>query len=51
MKSSVDMIEAYLCELLRKSDGVIELQRSDLAQMFDCVPSQINYVIATRFTL
>lgn len=51
VKSSVDMIEAYLCELLRKSEGVIELQRSDLAQMFDCVPSQINYVIATRFTL
>lgn len=52
MKSNADLIEAYLCELLHKSvSGVVELQRSDLAQLFDCVPSQINYVIATRFTL
>lgn len=52
MKSNADLIESYLCDLLRKSErGIVELQRSDLAQLFDCVPSQINYVIATRFTL
>lgn len=52
MKSNADLIESYLCELLRESEqGVVELQRSDLAQLFSCVPSQINYVIATRFTL
>ena len=30
--------------------GVLELQRSDLAQRFNCVPSQINYVMSTRFS-
>ncbi len=52
MKSTSDLIEEYLYDLVKQSDhGVIELQRNDLAQMFSCVPSQINYVIATRFTL
>ena len=52
MKSTSDRIEEYLYDLLKQSaNGVIELQRNDLAQMFSCVPSQINYVIATRFTL
>ena len=41
----------YLCELLSRSDdGMIEVQRSELSELFSCVPSQINYVIATRFT-
>ena len=31
-------------------DGVLEIQRSDLAQRFNCVPSQINYVMSTRFS-
>ncbi|NLP47723.1 MAG: CtsR family transcriptional regulator [Clostridiales bacterium] len=31
-------------------DGQIELQRNELAQQFGCVPSQINYVISSRFT-
>ena len=30
--------------------GALELQRSDLAQRFNCVPSQINYVMSTRFS-
>lgn len=52
MKSTADLIEAYLFERLRRSpDGVMELQRNELADQFSCVPSQINYVIATRFTL
>jgi transcriptional regulator CtsR len=44
-----DAIEAYL-RLLLETNEAIELQRSDLAQRFRCVPSQINYVLATRFT-
>lgn len=52
MKSTSDLIEEYLYDLVKQSShGMIELQRNDLAQMFSCVPSQINYVIATRFTL
>lgn len=32
-------------------DGGVEIQRNDLADKFSCVPSQINYVISTRFTI
>jgi len=42
-------IETYLKELLEASD-FIELRRSQLAEIFRCVPSQINYVLSTRFT-
>lgn len=52
MRNTSDMIEQYLKKLLQESpDGVIELQRNELAEQFQCVPSQINYVISTRFTL
>lgn len=47
-----DLIELYLKQILQSSsEGSIEIQRSDLADKFSCVPSQINYVISTRFTL
>lgn len=42
-------IEEYLKRLLAQQDA-IELQRSELAETFNCVPSQINYVLGTRFT-
>ena len=45
-----DLIAAFINEELEAADGVLELQRSDLAQRFDCVPSQINYVMSTRFS-
>lgn len=46
-----DVIETYLKRILEESDlGMIEIQRSELAETFHCVPSQINYVISTRFT-
>ena len=32
-------------------EGAVEIQRNDLADQFSCVPSQINYVISTRFTM
>lgn len=51
MKNISDLIEHYLKEILLKNNGgYIEIQRSQLADEFNCVPSQINYVIATRFT-
>lgn len=49
MTCLTDQIEAYLLDLLRRA-GRVELQRNELAQRFGCVPSQINYVLVTRFT-
>ncbi len=43
-----DMIEEFIKELF-EDDDIVEIQRNDLAQQFNCVPSQINYVISTRF--
>ena len=43
-----DVIEEFIKELFEQED-YIEIQRNDLAEQFNCVPSQINYVIATRF--
>ena len=45
-----DMIAGFIQEALDEANGVLELQRSDLAQRFGCVPSQINYVMSTRFS-
>ena len=45
-----DMIAGFIQEELEEMGGVLELQRSDLAQRFNCVPSQINYVMSTRFS-
>lgn len=49
MKQS-DLIAAFIGEMLMAGGGVAELQRKQLAEQFDCVPSQINYVIETRFS-
>ena len=43
-----DIIEEFIKELFDNEEE-IEIQRNDLAEQFNCVPSQINYVIATRF--
>ena len=45
-----DVIASFIQSALEETDGVLELQRSDLAQRFNCVPSQINYVMSTRFS-
>ena len=51
MRNLADRIEGYLLSLIKQSPaGVIEVQRGELAEKFECVPSQINYVLATRFT-
>ena len=44
-----DRIEAFIVELMKEEDGWLSLQRNELASIFNCVPSQINYVISTRF--
>ena len=46
-----DLIAEFIMRAIEGSDsGFAELQRSALAEMFSCVPSQINYVISTRFS-
>ncbi len=44
-----DRIESFILELLKNDDGWLEIGRNELASVFNCVPSQINYVISTRF--
>ena len=44
-----DKIETFITELLKDGDDV-EIGRNELAAIFNCVPSQINYVISTRFS-
>lgn len=52
MRNISDLIEQYLKQMLDCSnEGAVEIQRNELADKFSCVPSQINYVISTRFTL
>ncbi|MEF9894596.1 MAG: CtsR family transcriptional regulator [Clostridia bacterium] len=45
-----DTIERFIKELMSE-DKQIELRRNELAQHFGCAPSQINYVLATRFSV
>ena len=46
-----DLIASFLQSCLDETgDGVLEVQRGELAQRFNCVPSQINYVMSTRFS-
>jgi len=45
-----DLIASFIQDALEEAQGAVELQRSDLAQRFNCVPSQINYVMSTRFS-
>lgn len=45
-----DNIEQFLKSLLEEYDEIIEIQRNELADYFSCAPSQINYVLATRFS-
>ncbi|WP_368653578.1 CtsR family transcriptional regulator [Ornithinibacillus sp. 4-3] len=52
MSNITDIIERYLKQILQtQGKNMIEIKRSEIADQFQCVPSQINYVIKTRFTL
>lgn len=51
MSGLTSEIERFLLQLMEKADdGTLEIGRNDLAQRFNCAPSQINYVLTTRFT-
>ena len=51
MPNLSDIIEGFIKELMdANNNDTIEIQRNILAQQFDCSPSQINYVLTTRFT-
>jgi transcriptional regulator CtsR len=46
-----DIIEAFIKQMFNENiDNVIFIQRNELADQFRCAPSQINYVLTTRFT-
>lgn len=45
-----DMIEEFIKELWGNEDTQVELKRNELAEYFQCAPSQINYVLSTRFS-
>ena len=45
-----DTIEDFIKMLLSQEEREVELKRNELAEYFGCAPSQINYVLATRFT-
>ncbi len=45
-----DEITAYILHMLDQTAGEAELQRNELAEELGCVPSQINYVLTSRFT-
>ena len=45
-----DNIEQFIKSMIGEYEGMIELQRNELADYFSCAPSQINYVLATRFS-
>ncbi|WDC85503.1 CtsR family transcriptional regulator [Caloramator sp. mosi_1] len=47
-----DIIEDFIKQMLETSEqNVLEIQRNELANIFNCAPSQINYVLTTRFTI
>ncbi|WP_442853519.1 CtsR family transcriptional regulator [Bacillus sp. FJAT-27231] len=52
MRNISDIIEDYLKRVLEMSGSeIVEIKRNEIAEKFQCVPSQINYVINTRFTI
>ncbi|MFW2489394.1 CtsR family transcriptional regulator [Clostridium chromiireducens] len=48
-----DIIEEFIKQMFNENadtDNVVFIQRNELADQFRCAPSQINYVLTTRFT-
>ena len=45
-----DLIAEYIEQEIEHANGSVHLSRSELADRFSCVPSQINYVLTTRFS-
>ena len=51
MSNIADLIEEYILrQLAQQQDGKVELRRTDIADQISCAPSQISYVLSTRFT-
>ena len=51
MSNIADMIESYILrQLATRQDGQVELRRTEIADKIPCAPSQISYVLSTRFT-
>ena len=49
-QNTSDLIESYIKKILENSE-MIEIRRIEMADLFNCFPSQINYFINTRFTI
>lgn len=45
-----DLVANIITDMINEADGIAEIQRNELASRVGCVPSQINYVITSRFT-
>ncbi len=45
-----DLVAQYIINMLEENDGGAEIRRNELAETIGCVPSQISYVITSRFT-
>ena len=45
-----ELVAKTIMEMIEQSGGETDIQRNELAAMIGCVPSQINYVITSRFT-
>lgn len=50
-RTRADLMADHLEALVLQGGGAVEIQRGALAAHFGCAPSQVNYVLATRFTL
>lgn len=50
MASLADHIERYIESLIAQGEGVAEIQRALIAELFRCAPSQVTYVISSRFS-
>lgn len=52
MANLADIIEDFIKDMFRQMPGgILEIQRNEIANRFRCAPSQINYVLTTRFTM
>jgi len=45
-----ELVTQHILNMLNNQDGFVEIQRNELAEILGCVPSQITYVITSRFT-
>ena len=51
MANLSDIIEDFIKEMFKELQDILEIQRNEMANQFQCAPSQINYVLTTRFTM